>query len=284
MLRRWKALPGNVQWLMGALAAVVLILVVAWVLLVPVANWLANNDVGQGKPSQLVTARDAARGRLLTLGAGLIAAGALVFTARSFILSREGHVTDRYSKAVEQLGSDKLDVRIGGIYALERIARDSPRDHPMVMEVLTTFIREHLHEPWPPPGDSAPQARARSIRTDVQAALTVVGRRDARRDKQAIDLTRADLSEATLTDAKLAGACLIPRGSHRRGALRRGSHRRDAHRCGPHWRDVKRGERPGRGTPWSQVAIYQGRAPGLVSTQAWRHPEAILHALNRAPR
>jgi len=38
-------------------------------------------------------------------------------------LTEQGQITDRYTKAVEQLGSDKLDVRIGGIYALERIAR-----------------------------------------------------------------------------------------------------------------------------------------------------------------
>ena len=38
-------------------------------------------------------------------------------------------MTDRYTKAIEQLGSDKLDVRIGGIYALERIALDSDKDH-----------------------------------------------------------------------------------------------------------------------------------------------------------
>ena len=64
-------------------------------------------------------------------------------------------MTDRYTKAIEQLGSDKLDVRIGGIFALERIARDSARDHPTVMEVLAAFIREHSHEQWPPP-DSGP--------------------------------------------------------------------------------------------------------------------------------
>ena len=58
-------------------------------------------------------------------------------------------MTDRYTKAIEQLGSDKLDVRIGGIYALERVARDSARDHPTVMEVLTAFIREHSREQWP---------------------------------------------------------------------------------------------------------------------------------------
>src|SRR5689334_64926 len=121
---------------------------------------LARHDVGSAKGSVLQTARDAARGRLLTLGAGLAAAGALMFTARNFMLSREGQVTDRYTKAIEQLGSDKLDVRIGGIYALERIARDSAKDHPTVMEVLTAFVREHSLEPWPPPADDEPGADA----------------------------------------------------------------------------------------------------------------------------
>ena len=87
-------------------------------------------------------------------------------------------MTDRYTKAIEQLGSDKLDVRIGGIYALERVARDSARDHPTVMEVLTAFIREHSREQWPPPDTGNPE-QERSTRPDVQAALTVVGRRDA---------------------------------------------------------------------------------------------------------
>ena len=144
---------------------------------------------------------------MLTLGAGLFAAAALVFTARNFTLSREGQVTDRYTKAIEQLGSDKLDVRIGGIFALERIARDSARDHPTVMEVLAAFIREHSHEQWPPP-DSGRREQERSMRPDVQAALTVVGRRDQRRDIQAINLAGADLTRARLTGADLTGADL----------------------------------------------------------------------------
>ena len=37
-------------------------------------------------------------------------------------------------------------MRIGGIYALERVARDSEQDHPIVMEVLTAFIREYSRE------------------------------------------------------------------------------------------------------------------------------------------
>ena len=46
------------------------------------------------------------------------------------------------AKAVEQLGSDKLEVRLGGIYSLERISKESPDDYWTVMENLTAFVRE----------------------------------------------------------------------------------------------------------------------------------------------
>ena len=116
-------------------------------------------------------------------------------------------MTDRYTKAIEQLGSDKLDVRIGGIYALERVARDSARDHPTVMEVLTAFIREHSREQWPPSDPRRPEPHR--YRPDVQAAVTVVGRRDARRDIRQIDLAGANLGLANLAGANLTGANLF---------------------------------------------------------------------------
>lgn len=135
MFTRWAVWPQSIRWALIALMAVVFALVVGWVLFVPTADWLAAHDVGQVtgalRTLRLQTARDAARGRLLTFSAGLFAAGALIFTARNFTLSRrafqlteQGQVTERYTKAIEQLGSEKLDVRIGGIYALERVARD----------------------------------------------------------------------------------------------------------------------------------------------------------------
>ena len=158
-----------------------------------------------------------------------------MFTARNFWLSREGQVTERYTKAIEQLGSKELDVRIGGIFALERIARDSVRDHPTVTEVLTAFIREHSREPWPP-GDHAASPEERPDRPDVQAAVTVVGRRDAKRDIRPIDLTGADLigarlDGADLVDARLRGADLILaflRGADLRGAYLEGADLRRA--------------------------------------------------------
>jgi hypothetical protein len=207
VLKRWAAWPQGIRWL-ARIAAVVLALAIAWVLFVPIADWLAHQDVGSAAGTLHETALDNARGRLLTLGAGLLAAGALWFTARNFLLSREGHVTDRYTKAIEQLGSDKLGVRIGGIYALERVARDSDRDHPTVMEVLTAFIREHSHGKWLPSG-TGDQKREPSIRPDVQAAVTVVGRRDAKQDIRPIDLTGADLRRAIIARADLTRANLL---------------------------------------------------------------------------
>ncbi len=186
----------------------------------PITDLIARHDVGHLtgtlRAVHLETARDAARGRLLQLGAGLFAAAALVFTARNFTLSRrnielteQGQVTDRYAKAIEQLGSEKqLDVRIGAIYALERIAHDSAKDHPTVMEVLAAFVREHSREQWPTPGAARPGAPSRSTRPDVQAAITVMGRRISAHDLRVIDLDSADLTFANLNNANLARASL----------------------------------------------------------------------------
>jgi len=131
---------------------------------------------------------------------------------RTYELTEQGQVTDRYTKAIEQLGSEKADVRIGGIYALERIARDSEKDHPAVMEVLTAFIREQR----PSLDHAASGEQERSTWPDVQAAVTVVGRRDAKRDIRRIDLTRADLTGMTFRGAALNGAIL--NGATLRGA------------------------------------------------------------------
>lgn len=200
---RWAAL--SVIAAAGAVAVVYLLL---WYGPDVLARHDIGNVTGPLRVLRLQQARDAARGRMLTLGAGLFAAAALVYTARNFGLSREGQFTDRYTKAVEQVGSDKLDVRVGGIYALERVARDSAKDHPTVMEVLAAFIREHSHEQWPVPKSAGAPVPDRSTRPDVQAALTVIGRRDARHDRRPIDLTAVNLTGAYLTFANLADARL----------------------------------------------------------------------------
>jgi hypothetical protein len=126
-------------------------------------------------------------------------------------LTEQGQITDRFSKAVEQLGqpgADKIDVRLGAIYSLERLMRDSAVDHPTVVDVLTAFIRVHapadddlnrvggIAEPSAPP-------------VDIQAALTVLGHRDANRDRSQLDLSDTNLTGANLTGANLSGANLF---------------------------------------------------------------------------
>jgi hypothetical protein len=183
--------------------AVVVVVAVFFVLLVRGTAWLYGAGLSKLTPEQRVTALDQYRGRIIQIGTVVFAIVAVVFTGLNYLLSREGHVTDRYTKAIEQLGSDRLDVRLGAIYALERIMIDSPRDHPTIVEVLAAYVREHArltkraerrakHEADGLPGIPFPD-------TDVQAALTVLGRRPSGREErgslnlQATDLTGADL-------------------------------------------------------------------------------------------
>jgi hypothetical protein len=79
------------------------------------------------------------------LGGAALLVG-LYFTSQTLRTTQEGQITDRFTKAIDQLGKDTLAVRLGGIHALERIAIDSEADHWAVMEVLTAFIREYPHK------------------------------------------------------------------------------------------------------------------------------------------
>src|SRR5512132_2244120 len=111
---------------------------------------------------------------------------------------RERRIMESFAKAVEQLGSDKLETRLGGIYTLERISRESEREYWPIMETLTAYVREHA--PWPPrqalanpfvelQGNSERAGESTSAKqpaneaeprpaTDIQAILTVLRRRD----------------------------------------------------------------------------------------------------------
>jgi hypothetical protein len=85
------------------------------------------------------------------LGGAALLVG-LYFTSQTLRTTQEGQITDRFTKAIDQLGKDTLAVRLGGIYALERIARDSESDYRAVMEVLTAFVRESARVTTLPPG------------------------------------------------------------------------------------------------------------------------------------
>jgi hypothetical protein len=80
-------------------------------------------------------------------------------------ISREGQITERFSKAVDQLGSPNGDVRIGGLYALERIARNSAADRNAILFLLGAFIRTRA--PWPVGAPGGPQHPTATVDDDL---------------------------------------------------------------------------------------------------------------------
>ena len=147
--------------------------------------------------------------KFAAVATALTAVAALFFSAKSlgstekqYALTQQGQVTDRFTKAVEQLGSDKLDIRLGGIYSLERLARDSRADRSVIFEVLSAYVRTQA--------GPAATCNASSVPSlDVQAALTVIGRRERPAPRfEKIDLQNTCLANVILTGAYLDDALL----------------------------------------------------------------------------
>lgn len=127
----------------------------------------------------------------------------------------ERRLTESFAKAVEQLGSEKLATRLGGIYTLERISEESEREYWPIMETLTAYVRERA--PWPPQTSTTEANREKEPEpgseriwpaTDVQAILTVLGRRKEEMRGQEGKNQRLDLSQTDLRGASLTGAHL----------------------------------------------------------------------------
>lgn len=144
--------------------------------------------------------------KLLLSLAGIIGVPFLAWrtllAAEQVSIARESHYTSLFTKAIEQLGATKevkrkresaeesialtepnLEVRLGAIYALERIASDSRRDHWPIIETLCAYVREN--SPAGPEYESIEKrtnlAPLSQVRVDIQAALTVIGRRPPER-------------------------------------------------------------------------------------------------------
>src|SRR5258706_1276637 len=120
-----------------------------------------------------------ARILVISVGGAVVVGLGLLYTARTYSLSHRGQITDRFTKALEQLDADQLYVRVGGIQALGRLMHDSPIHHDYIIEVLTAFVRDRA-----PMTPSAPPV-AESPPADVQAALTVLAHRPRRPERRA---------------------------------------------------------------------------------------------------
>ena len=131
-----------------------------------------------------------------------------------------GRLAERLAGVFAQLGSEQVAVRIAAVHTLEQIAREHPGQHGPIMQTLGAFVREQAPAPTgrysgdrydpPQPGDVFVPPR-----TDVQAALTVLGRRQRDHDRPidrpmltGVNLSGYDLSSGDFTSANFRGSYL----------------------------------------------------------------------------
>ncbi len=238
-----QALPQSPAWdrlvFLGFVVLAVLGVAVLW----KVPQWQVAREKGLSRKEQF-DKRNEARKTLATILGGVAFLTGGFFTWRNFNLAQEslrvsqqGQITDRFTKAMEQLGAvdsqgkPRFEVRLGGIYSLEAIARESKDLHWPIMEVLCSYVRGNA--PAQPPANAASAGQKKKSgsegttsqqevhpRADIQAVLTVLGRRDASQENEnqlldlsgtnlaGADLRKAHLTRADFTEADLRGADL----------------------------------------------------------------------------
>jgi hypothetical protein len=147
---------------------------------------------------------------------------------------RIGALTDRYTRAVDQLSSTDETIRVGAIHAFDRIAAEAPSERAGVIALLATYVRVRARRGWTSFDD--PDLPLRSRAADIQAALTTFTRwiepgevpaQWLSADIAHADLPNANLSKCTLwhlrmRDVNLMGASLTQadlRGADLRGAV-----------------------------------------------------------------
>src|SRR5665647_2460394 len=157
-------------------------------------------------------------------------------------VSQEGQITERFTRAVDQLGAidqfgkPAIEIRLGGIYSLERISNESDKDYWPIMEILTAYVRKNssvevlenkkvMHLAMHIQSNESTICEVpeeRKISLDIQAVLTVLGERKysfnngeykylnlSKAHLEGADLREAHLEEADLRDTHLEGADLI---------------------------------------------------------------------------
>ena len=147
--------------------------------------------------------------------------------------AQQSLLNERYERGAEMLGNGVLSVRLGGIFALRRLAEEHPEQyHIQIMELLCAFVRH-------PTKDSSVERPLnlhhefdnymRTLRADVQEVMQTIGIRSPSgislerfqgfklylRDAHLVylqvqdaNLSCAWLTNANLTDAELPGANL----------------------------------------------------------------------------
>ncbi|TKG61520.1 pentapeptide repeat-containing protein [Prauserella endophytica] len=184
------------------ISAWMLIPSVVLVALVTVVVLFALGDVARSDPSATVrvdvirialTAAAGTGGGLALLLAFRRQRSTEIAAAHSISDAAERRVTELYTKAVEQLGSEQAPVRLGGLYALERLAQDNPDHRQTIVNVLCAYIRMSSTTSLHFPASSGSQRRNAPSRRPNRLAgadrLETTGHRIARSQEREVRMT-----------------------------------------------------------------------------------------------
>ena len=142
--------------------------------------------------------------------------------------AQQSFLNEQFERGAEMLGSTTLAVRMGGIYALKRLSEEHPKQyHIQIMELFCSFVRhptKHEEIRLPIGSHEEPEEQERTLRTDVQTVMQLIGSRDLARlslekteqfrlylreaNISRLQLQAGNLSGAWLTKANLSGAIL----------------------------------------------------------------------------
>ncbi len=89
-------------------------------------------------------------------------------------INERARITESMVQAIAQIGTfnDKqpnIEVRLGGIYSLERIAKNSDDEYKKIMDILCAYVRVTASK------KQKPQRETEDTREDTQAAIDVLG-------------------------------------------------------------------------------------------------------------
>jgi Pentapeptide repeats (9 copies) len=165
-------------WMLAAAAAVVIVALIVTVWLLAIAGGAkAGTDRANSRLDAVRTG--------LAAGAGAGAAVGLMLAFRrqyhqeiaTDLTNRdatERRITELYGRAVEQLGNDKAPVRLGGLYALERLAQDNPAQRQTIVNVICAYLRMPFapEAPGEVPDPEAAEAPGDTWQQERQVRLT----------------------------------------------------------------------------------------------------------------
>ena len=201
----------------------------------------------------------------LAVISGAVVAWSQVRTANQTLsLSKSTRVTEVFAKAVEQLSSDGLATRLGGLYALDKLARDSEKERANIGAIISAFVRRMPDDPL---AETAP---------DTQTAVTLlvsglyaenINLRGAR--LRGVNLRSARLGSASLDGAILCGADLS--GADLSNASMTGADLRMAQLHGANLRSAKLAEADLR-----EVELSAYQLEGAIIDSTTRMPQAQL--------